>query len=322
MKIRQSSLLIVLFIATLLLGACSAEPDTDAIDGPSDVPTVTLKVTKDYGREILVDQVVELEKNWAVYDLLEANTELSTEYGGSFVTGINGIMSNPKGESRKRYDWFYFVNGVSADRGIIDYALSSGDIVWWDYHAWENMSSSNSTVIGSFPEPFVHGYNGFMGEIIIMSAKDTEDSAITLKQTLIDFGSTTVKIEAIDNNLIENREGPVIVIGKWDELNQFEYISELNEAYEKVGSFTHFEEGKMQLFDASNVNGTTFGKNAGVIMSHGDGLGDDSPLWLVIGIDSEGLNEAVDTLVNEPEAILNSYGVAVIDNQIIRLPLK
>jgi hypothetical protein len=324
MKRKQSVLMIVMFIVILLVCACTTESEPDSVtpEGPSDMPMVTLKVTRNYGREILIDKVVELEKNWAVYDLLEANTELSTEYGGSFVTGINGIESNPKGESGKRYDWFYFVNGISADRGIIDYDLSSGDIVWWDYHVWENMSGNNSTVVGLFPEPFVHGYNGNVGQTTIMSTNESEDSAHYIEQVLIDQGVTSIKIEEIDNDFIENRNGPVIVIGQWDELSNYEYLSNLNEAYERVGIFAHFNDDQLQLFDDANIIGMTLDENTGVILSHGDGLGDDCPLWLIIGIDSNGVGKAIDILANEPELILNSYGLAVAEDQIIRLPIE
>ena len=83
--------------------------------------------------------------------------------------------------------------------GILDYYLSSGDIVWWDYHVWENMGTTNSTVVGSFPEPFVHGYDGHVEGITIMSTSDAEDSAEILRQTLMNYGSAEVTIEALDN---------------------------------------------------------------------------------------------------------------------------
>ena len=37
---------------------------------------------------------------------------------------------------RRPQDWFYFVNGVEADKGAAEYELSPGDRVQWDYRDW------------------------------------------------------------------------------------------------------------------------------------------------------------------------------------------
>ena len=58
-------------------------------------------------------------------------------------------------EGGRPVDWFYYVNGIEADRGRRGDASShAGDRVWWDRHDW-GAASDVPAVVGSFPEPFL-----------------------------------------------------------------------------------------------------------------------------------------------------------------------
>ena len=63
---------------------------------------------------------------------LERKAKVETSYGGRFVVAINGLASAP------HHDWFYFVNGIEADRSAAEVRLRRGDVEWWDYRAWSN----------------------------------------------------------------------------------------------------------------------------------------------------------------------------------------
>jgi Domain of unknown function (DUF4430) len=114
----------------------------------------TLWVTRDEGKTVLVMRSVPADET--VLQALERSTKISTRYGGRFVQSVNGIS----GSITSRHDWFYFVNGVEGDRGAGDYRLRPGDIAWWDYRDWGREGMSVPAVVGAFPEPFVHGYDG------------------------------------------------------------------------------------------------------------------------------------------------------------------
>ena len=51
------------------------------------------------------------------------------------------------------------VNGYLADRASSDYRLRAGDLVWWDLRSWRD-PAQEPVVVGAFPEPFLHGYDG------------------------------------------------------------------------------------------------------------------------------------------------------------------
>lgn len=81
--------------------------------------------------------------------------KVETGYGGGFVTAVNGLS----GSGLHQCDWFYFVNGYESDRGAASYRLRAGDVEWWDYRCWRGVERA-PVVVGAFPEPFLHGFDG------------------------------------------------------------------------------------------------------------------------------------------------------------------
>jgi hypothetical protein len=80
---------------------------------------------------------------------------VKTRYGGRFVQAIEGIEGSLAG----RRDWFWFVNGYEGDRSAASYRLRDGDVAWLDYRGWQREGEAR-VVVGAFPEPFLHGYDG------------------------------------------------------------------------------------------------------------------------------------------------------------------
>jgi hypothetical protein len=86
---------------------------------------------------------------------LDRETDVKTRYGGRYVQAIEGL----EGDLADRRDWFYFVNGIEADRSAADYRLRDGEVLWWDYRSWRRRMRQ-AVVVGAFPEPFLHGFAG------------------------------------------------------------------------------------------------------------------------------------------------------------------
>jgi len=98
--------------------------------GASGSGTATLKVTRDRGHHVLL--VARVPAGLTAIQALERKAKVQTSYGGRFVVAINGLASAP------HHDWFYWVNGVLADRSAAEVRLHAGDVEWWDYRAWSN----------------------------------------------------------------------------------------------------------------------------------------------------------------------------------------
>lgn len=132
-------------LALLLLAGCGGSPDAD---------DATLWVTKDRGAVVIVTASV--PSGGTVMQALRGAADVDAGYGGRFVESIEGVA----GDAGARRDWFYFVNGIEADRGAAEYRVRPGDVVWWDYRSWSGDAMREPVVVGAFPEPFVHGYDG------------------------------------------------------------------------------------------------------------------------------------------------------------------
>lgn len=97
---------------------------------------VRLLVTRDDGKEVIFDQEVDLLEDASVMDILKVHLEVESSYGGGFVTGINGLKSVRAGPGREAQDWFYYINGNSANIGAASCHPVAGDEICWDYHSW------------------------------------------------------------------------------------------------------------------------------------------------------------------------------------------
>jgi len=115
--------------------------------------SATLWITRDRGQDVVLTKKVKAGQT--AMQALQQAAKVNTSYGGRFVQSIDGVS----GDRSARRDWFYFVNGYEADRGAADYKLHPGDVEWWDYRAWKN-AIHVPVVVGAFPEPFLHGYDG------------------------------------------------------------------------------------------------------------------------------------------------------------------
>jgi hypothetical protein len=127
--------------------------------------TATSWLTRDEGKTVLLVRSVPADET--VLQALERSAKISTRYGGRFVQSVNGLS----GSISSRHDWFYYVNGVEAQLGAADYRLRAGDIAWWDYRDWGKTGMSVPAVVGAFPEPFVHGYDGKVRQTIVLGPK-------------------------------------------------------------------------------------------------------------------------------------------------------
>ena len=155
-------------VAAVLLAtavaACSIGP------GESGSGTVVLTVTRDYGgTRLLHDSERTIPSGETVMRLLQRNAKVETRYGGRFVNAIDGLRS---GVEPAR-----LVLLRERDRGrrrAPPSAISrSGDRVWWDYHDWSGVMRVPA-VVGSFPEPFLHGSEGKRFPVRIDCAQDAE----------------------------------------------------------------------------------------------------------------------------------------------------
>ena len=89
-----------------------------------------------------------------VMRVLQRNAKVTTRFGGQFVQSIDGVRGGRR--DGRPVDWFIYVNGILTDQGAGAIDVHGGDRIWWDHHDW-GVTPDVRAVVGSFPEPFVHG---------------------------------------------------------------------------------------------------------------------------------------------------------------------
>src|SRR5579884_4279489 len=175
--------------------------------GTSDV---ALTVTRNFGTN-LVGSASEphVSGSQTVMRLLERSFRVTTRYGGGFVESINGHS----GTSSRR-DWFYYVNGLQASLGAAGTAVHKGDRIWWDLHDW-SATNSVPAVVGSFPEPFVHGTGGRRLPVELECASDVPVACHRVSRELdrvgVPFASQLLGAGSGTDSL-------VVVVGTWHDL--------------------------------------------------------------------------------------------------------
>ena len=120
--------------------------------------SATLRVTRDFGHKAIgsvrLDTVHEGD---TVMRMLRSKFDVTTRFGGRFVQAIDGLEGQGAGG---QVDWFFFVNGVEADRGAAEWNVSPCDRIQWDRRDW-SAAMRVPAIVGAYPEPFLNGV-GFM----------------------------------------------------------------------------------------------------------------------------------------------------------------
>ena len=132
-------------VAAALLAGCGGAPGHGG--------TARLWITRDRGARVLLTATV--PAGLTAMQALDRKAKIETRYGGRFVQSIDGLGGSLSNER----DWFWFLNGYEGDRSAAAYRLRAGDVEWWDYRSWRG-AMSVPVVVGAFPEPFLHGYQG------------------------------------------------------------------------------------------------------------------------------------------------------------------
>jgi hypothetical protein len=136
-----------LAVLALVVAGCYSKSKPAPAPG---TPMASLVVTQDFGTRPLLERSVAPDQT--VMTALRGVARIDTRYGGRFVQSIDGLS----GSLARARDWTFFVNGLEARVGATDVRLHGGDRVWWDFHAWSDLPTVPA-VVGSFPEPFIHG---------------------------------------------------------------------------------------------------------------------------------------------------------------------
>lgn len=274
-----------------------------------------LLVTRDFGAERLVEAPeISLRESDTVMRVLDRNAEVETRYGGGFVHAIDGLAGN---QGTQPLDWFYFVNGIEADRGSADYRLSDGDRVWWDFRDW-GASMRVPAVVGQYPEPFINGYGSSEKPLTTVECRDAGEACAEIERRLAEAGAALVADEGAEGGSL-NR----VIVGPWRSISEEWAARAIAEGPELSGVYLKVEvgadAGDEVTFVALNAKAEETAR-----YKAGNGLiaalrqGEARPTWLVTGSDQEGLDAAAASL--DADALAGKFALLVTHDGGLGLP--
>ncbi len=296
-------------LATALLAVASG-CGLGAGAGTSDV---SLTVTQQFGSSQIgrVTQA-KVPGSETVMRMLERSFHVTTRYGGGFVESIDG-----RAGSSSRLDWFYYVNGIEATIGAAGTAVHKGDRIWWDLHDW-TMTDSVPAVVGSFPEPFLHGSAGRRLPTIIECANDAGSACSRVSDELSRLGIP------VSSQLLGTGSGTdslTILVGTWADVGSSIAGDLIEHGPGSSGVYAKFAGpggSSLQLLDPRGGVARTLGPGAGLIAATSQSGA--PPTWLVTGTDRAGVRAAAAAL--NQGALADHFALAVQGAARLPVPLE
>jgi hypothetical protein len=281
---RPLSTLAALAAALAVVGAagCGLGPGAGTAD-------VSVTVTRGFGSaRVGTATEVHVPGSETVMRMLERSFGVQTRYGGGFVESIDGLSGDSS-----RHDWFYFVNGIEAPAGAAATAVHRGDRIWWDLHDW-SATNTVPAVVGSFPEPFVHGSAGRRLPTTLECAPDASAACSTVGAALRAVG-VPVAGQLLGTGSGTDSLG--VLVGTWSEMRGVIAADLIARGPTTSGVYARFvgTTGKsLQLLDPRGRVVRTLGAGAGLIAATRDT--ESAPIWLVTGTDIGGVVAAARAL--------------------------
>jgi hypothetical protein len=268
------------------LALCAAAVAGCGLGPGKDEGDVELTVTRDYGSKVMLEKSDSIRESDTVMRVLDRNADVSTRFGGGFIQSIDGLAGSQSGD--RRSDWFFYVNGIESPIGSAEYDLSGGDRVWWDYRDW-TAAMRVPAVVGSWPEPFLHGFQGKHWDVKV-DCSGVPTACLTVS-TKFRAAGATLATGASGEPLVD------VLVGTWPALQWSQTARMLAGPPRESGVFARFVSTKAPLLEVLNTQGQpagSVGKGGGLIAALRPG--DGPPTWVVTGTDQKGVAAAADLL--------------------------
>ncbi len=322
--IKSLVLAVVILLAGVSIGACVNQPAASAPSTEQGLGTITVRVlaTQDFGRELMLDEVLEAALDTSAMTALMEVAEVETAYGGGFVNAINGVRSGYAGSHKAKMDWFFYVNGIQSNVGALDYKLRNGDVQHWDFHDW-SFRHFIPAIIDGFPSVFRNGFGGEVRPTLVVYQGNMEGLAEKLEKKLAQLAANDIGVRTTGELSDSEKESSnLLLVG----LPDHSLISELNQNWQRLGFFVYFEKGNLVVLDTMGELAARFGAGTGLIQAtqnpwNPKGIGAcENVVWMVSGTDEAGVEEALEALLNHTGEFQYAGAVVVADGKIIRAP--
>ncbi len=272
---------------------------------------VSLTVTRGFGaRPLGTVTQPDVSDSETVMGMLRRSFPVRTRYGG----GVQSIANLAGNSGLQR--WTYYVNGVEAAHGAADTALHAGDRIWWDLHDF-SQTASVPAVVGSFPEPFVHGVGGKRLPTV-MECAGGESSACSRVGAQLKAAGVPVAGQLLGTGSGTDSLG--VLVGTWAQLRPTIVGALIARGPGRSGIYARFAGAggrSLQLLDPRGHVARTLSAGAGLVAATRDSISE--PVWLVTGTDPSGVAAAAGVLT--ADRLRNHFALAVQGSSAIPVPV-
>ena len=295
--------------AAAALGGCGVGPGEGPAGG------VQLTATRDFGnRTVLARPQAKVQGADTVMRVLDRNAKVTKRFGGDFVQSIDGIDGGRSGG--RPVDWFIYVNGIQSEKGAGAVEVRGGDRLWWDHHDW-GVTPDIPAVVGSFPEPFVHGTDGKRLPVRVECEDPRAGACDVVAKKLIALGvpagRSTLSHSAADDSLR-------VLVGEWKRLRGGDPESDAIDSGPRAsGVFARFDEAgtRLDVLDPRGRTARTLGAGTGLIAATQEP--DRKPVWFVTGTDDAGVDSAARAF--DESTLHDRFALAIADDLPVSVPL-
>ena len=306
-RTRRAAGLLAVATAAAALAGCGVGPGEEP-DRP-----VGLTATRDFGaRTVLAIADAKVSGSDTAMRVTQRNAKVTTRFGGDFVHGISGIAGGRR--DGQPVDWFIYLDGILTDQGAGGLRVVGGERIWWDHHEW-GLTPDIPAVVGSFPEPFLHGAGG-RTPVKVQCERPQEAACDTVISRLEGLG-----VDAARGPLrrTERDASLRILVGTWNGLRDgTPEARSLEQGPKSSGVFARFgDEGTaLSLLDPRGRVARRLSAGAGLVAATRQP--GRPPVWFVTGTDAAGLADAAEVF-DEP-GLRNHFAVATSDDHPLRVP--
>jgi hypothetical protein len=300
---RGTAVATALLLAALAAAGCG-------LGAGAGVGGVELTVTREFGTTPVLQRAVEANESDTVMRVLEGSAEISTRYGGGYVGSIEGVEEAQRGGHP--YDWFFFVDGIESPIGAADYALRGHERIWWDYRDW-SATNHVPAVVGSWPAPFAHGYEGESHPVAV-ECEGGGGACARVRQALENAGVAVAGGSPGD--------AIRVLVGPWPRLRADPAAALIEAGPEESGVYADFERRgsgyRLVGLDSAGDATLDFGPGAGLVAA--TRRYEAAPTWVVTGATPAAVQVAAGLLT--AAKLRDHYAVASEDGKETPLPVE
>lgn len=282
-----------------------------------DGPTVALRATSEFGHAVVASQdEAPLAGHRTVLRLVREHADLTTVQDGARIESIDERYYQ---ELPFRTTWSLIVNGIEADETADAYRLFPGDVVQLDLRYWDLELDVRATV-GAFPATFRRGVFGSRFPVTVRCVEAPASACRRVKSTLRAAGV------APDGSRPPGDRPPAgqpqraqILVGEWTSLRDRPWPSRVDDGPGASGVFARFTPNgeALALLDWEGEPVRSVASGAGLVAAMRPT--EEDLLWMVTGVDAEGVERAARAL--DAERLEDAFAVVVTDD-VEKIPLK